>query len=163
MMNQFEKIFRGLQESGIQYLVVGGVAVNLYGYVRMTADLDLILALEPENMTKMDALMKSLGYTPRPPIGLHELKNAEIIHKLIEEKGMQAYTFTDSNSLFSIDILTEDSLSFSTFEKKKSIVEMDHNLKIPVVSIDDLIAMKKKIGRPNDLSDIQALQSLKKS
>lgn len=162
-MNQFEKIFHALQEANIQYLVVGGVAVSLYGYVRTTADLDLIMALEPENIRKMDTLMKSLGYEPRAPISLEELKNAETIHRLIEEKDMKAYTFTNRNSLFSIDILTEDSLSFPKLEKNKYLIKIDDNLSVPVISIDDLIAMKKKIGRPSDLSDIQALESLKKS
>ena len=44
-MNLFEKVFRELNKTRVKYLVVGGVAVNLYGYLRFTGDLDLLLLL----------------------------------------------------------------------------------------------------------------------
>lgn len=160
-MNQFEQIFQAFQQANIQYLVVGGVAVNLYGYARMTADLELIIALEEENMERMDKLMKSLGYIPRLPVDFKDLKNAETVRKLVEDKGMKAYTFLDGNSLFSIDILAEDSLSFSSFEQKKTIMQIDEHLSVPVVALSDLIVLKKRSGRPEDLRDIQALEDLR--
>lgn len=48
-MTVFEKVFRELNKTNVKYLVIGGVAVNLHGYVRFTGDLDLLLLLSKEN------------------------------------------------------------------------------------------------------------------
>lgn len=45
-------IFRGLQEEGVRYLVVGGLAMNLHGIPRMTADVDLYVDLEKANASR---------------------------------------------------------------------------------------------------------------
>lgn len=49
-MNLFEKVFRELNKAKVKYLVVGGVAVNLYGYLRFTGDLDLLILLNEEKI-----------------------------------------------------------------------------------------------------------------
>lgn len=51
-MKVFEKVFRELNRTKVKYLVVGGVAVNLYGYLRFTGDLDVLLLLEEKNLKK---------------------------------------------------------------------------------------------------------------
>ena len=51
-MNIFEKVFRELNKTKVDYLVVGGVAVNLYGYVRFTGDLDLLVLLNEKIFKK---------------------------------------------------------------------------------------------------------------
>ena len=48
----FEKIFKALNENNVKYLVIGGAAVNLHGYVRVTHDLDLFIALNESNIKK---------------------------------------------------------------------------------------------------------------
>lgn len=53
-MKVFEKVFRELNRTKVKYLVVGGVAVNLYGYLRFTGDLDVLLLLEEKNLKKMN-------------------------------------------------------------------------------------------------------------
>ena len=68
-MNLFEKVFRELNKTRVKYLVVGGVAVNLYGYVRFTGDLDILLLLEEKNLGKMAKVMEKL-YTYRPMVEL---------------------------------------------------------------------------------------------
>lgn len=61
-MNLYKKIFKELEDAKIQYLIVGDVAVNLYGYSRFTGDIDILLALTPTNLSKMQKLMHNLGY-----------------------------------------------------------------------------------------------------
>ncbi len=61
-MRIFEKIFKEFNKTKIKYLVVGGVAVNLYGYARFTGDLDILLLLDKKNLEKMDKIMKKLNY-----------------------------------------------------------------------------------------------------
>ena len=60
-MGYFEKVFRALNKEKVKYIVVGGVAVNLYGYARFTGDIDILLLLEEGNLEKMDRVMKKMA------------------------------------------------------------------------------------------------------
>ena len=63
----YENVFRALQKNKIRYAVAGGVALVLHGVVRFTADLDLIVDLEPVNLKRFVQAMTELGYRPRNP------------------------------------------------------------------------------------------------
>lgn len=60
----YERVFRTLQEQKIRYAVAGGVALVLHGVVRFTADLDLIVDLERENLVRFVQVMHDLGTGP---------------------------------------------------------------------------------------------------
>ena len=49
----YEAIFRGLNQNQVEYIVVGGLAVNFHGIPRMTYDIDLMISLEPKNILKL--------------------------------------------------------------------------------------------------------------
>ncbi|PIX26488.1 MAG: hypothetical protein COZ68_01110 [Deltaproteobacteria bacterium CG_4_8_14_3_um_filter_43_13] len=57
-------ILKKMNEKGVRYIVVGGIAVNLYGIPRMTYDIDLMLDLEDKNLKKFLKLLKSWGFKP---------------------------------------------------------------------------------------------------
>ncbi|MBI5413409.1 hypothetical protein HZA42_03630 [Candidatus Peregrinibacteria bacterium] len=160
-MNPYKKVFLELQKSGVEYLVVGGVAVNLYGYSRFTGDMDILLTLDLANLLKMEKVMKRLGYTERLPIQLHDLKDKKNVKKLLTEKGMLAYTFISAKKpQLDIDILAGYSLNFKKFYAKKTVIEA-WGIRLPVIALGDLMAMKRKAGRDKDLLDLQALLELK--
>lgn len=160
-MNPYRKIFLALQKAEIKYLIVGGVAVNLYGYSRFTGDMDILMALDKENLKKMSAVMRHLGYIQRLPVDLFELGNKTKVKKWMKEKGMTAYTFIcERQPQLNLDILAGYSLDFRKFFKKRTILPI-WGIKIPVVAFNDLIKMKKIAGREQDLLDIQALLELK--
>jgi len=160
-MNLYKKIFQILEKEKIKYLTVGGVAVNLYGYSRFTGDIDILLALDKVNLAKVDKVMEKMGYVMRLPIDVKELNNKIKVNKWIKEKGMTAYTFiSDKKPQLDLDILVDYSRSFEKFFKRKTLMEI-WGMKIPVVSLDDLIDMKKKAGRDKDLLDLKALLELK--
>ncbi len=60
-----EAIVRALNEAGVRYLIVGGMAVVAHGYLRFTADLDLILDLQEDNLRRAVAALAGQGYRPR--------------------------------------------------------------------------------------------------
>ncbi|MCD6254817.1 MAG: hypothetical protein J7J44_00915 [Deltaproteobacteria bacterium] len=64
----YEEIFREFEQIGVRYLIVGGMAVNLYGYLRLTIDLDLMVDLSDENLSKIINVMERLGYIPKVPV-----------------------------------------------------------------------------------------------
>jgi hypothetical protein len=161
-MNLYEKIFKSLNKEEIKYIVVGGVAVNLHGYMRFTGDLDILLLLDEKNLLKIDKLMRKMGYTERLPIPVLSLQNTDQVKKWLTEKNMKAYSFIPpQDNPLQIDIVIEESLKFEKIAAKKIIKKIE-DVSIPVVSIEDLIKMKKKSDRPQDLIDIKALNNLKK-
>lgn len=161
-MNYFEKVFKSLNKEKIKYLVVGGVAVNLHGYMRFTGDLDLLLLLEEENLKRMDILMKKLGYNERLPVSVMSLSDKKQVKQWLEEKNMKAYSFTPpKNNPLQIDIIMEESLIYKKIVANKVNKKIDDTV-IPVISIDDLIKMKRKANRQQDLIDLEALVNLKK-
>lgn len=160
-MNLFEKIFREFNKARLKYMVVGGVAVNLHGYMRFTGDLDILLLLEEKNLAKIDKIMRNLGYGERLPVSVMSLKDEKQVKEWIEKKNLKAYSFfPPKDNPMMIDIIIEESLKYKEIEKNKVIKKID-NVSIPVVSIDRLVKMKKKAARPQDLSDIEALLHLK--
>jgi hypothetical protein len=63
----YKAIFRRLNELSIDYLVVGGLAVNFHGIPRMTYDLDLMISLREENIKKLVAQLTKWGYRSKIP------------------------------------------------------------------------------------------------
>lgn len=72
-MNVYERLFHVLNQAKVRYLVVGGVAVNLHGYPRFSADVDLLLFLEKDNLKVFGDTLRRLGYAARLPVP--ELQN----------------------------------------------------------------------------------------
>lgn len=160
-MNPYRHIFIALERAKIKYLVVGGVAVNLYGYPRFTGDIDILMALDKKNLEKMSSVMKRLGYIERLPVKLFELEDRVKVKKWFKEKGMTAYTFICAKQpQLNLDILVSLSLDFQKFFKKRVLLST-LGIKIPVVAIGDLIKMKRKAGRQKDLEDLAVLLELK--
>ena len=160
-MNIFESIFRHFNNAKIKYLVAGGVAVNLHGFVRFTGDLDILVLLEEKNLERLDQLMKKIGYIERIPVSVPELKDNKKVKKWLKEKNLKAYSFIPpKNSLLQIDIIIEESLKFSQFDRKKIVKKID-NVNISVICLDDLIKMKKKANRDQDIFDLKSLIELK--
>ena len=76
-LSSLESIFRALNEASVRYLVVGGVAVNAHGYGRTTYDVDMVLALDPENITKAFSVLTEAGYVPIVPVTADQFSNRE--------------------------------------------------------------------------------------
>lgn len=160
-MNLFEEVFSALNQEKVKYLVVGGVAVNLHGFMRFTGDLDILLLLQDENLEKMDRVMKKLHYSERLPITIQSLSDVLKVKKWLKEKNMRAYSFfPPKNNPLQIDVIIEESLKFEDIVDRK-IIKKISGVNIPLVSINDLIKMKKKASRPQDLIDLEALIKLK--
>lgn len=161
-MNIFEKIFREFNNAKVKYLVVGGVAVNLHGYVRFTGDLDILLLLEEKNLQKVDKIMQKLGYSERLPVSIMSLKDEAQVKTWLKEKNMLAFSFMPPrDNPLQIDIIIEESMDFKKVASDRVLKKID-DVSIPVVSINQLIKMKRKADRQQDITDLEALIKLKK-
>jgi len=156
--NPYREIFQALADVEIQYLIVGGVAVNLHGYRRFTGDIDILLALDERNLVAMTDVMHRLGYIERLPVALQALSDEKQVREWLSEKNMTAYSFlSGDHHRINIDVLAGASLSFSDYASRKVTIDLEKGLKVPVIALDDLLAMKREANRSQDLLDIEML------
>jgi len=95
-VTEIERVLWALEAAGVRYLVVGGVAVVLHGPPRFTADLDLAIALDPDNVRAAFAALATLGYGPRVPVSPEVFADARERRRLVEEEGMVVLSFASS-------------------------------------------------------------------
>lgn len=156
----FESIFKALEKRRVKYLVIGGIAVNFHGYNRVTGDLDLLVGLDEENLKKFIEAVKSLGWRPRLPVSLEDFTDSEKRKSWIKEKGMKVFSiYNPKKEAEHVDIMTETYLDFDKAYKNKKMISAN-NIKISLVSIPDLIRLKKIAGRGRDKIDIMALKKI---
>ena len=158
--SDFEVVFAALERAGVRYLVVGGVAVVLHGHPRFTADLDLVVDLDPANVLAAVGALGTLGYRPRAPVPAEALADAETRGRWIAEKGLTVFSFSSPNHpTTEIDVFVEEPFPFAEGWARASIADLG-DVRVPVASRADLIAMKRRAGRPQDLEDVRVLEAL---
>jgi len=156
----YEDIFRKLQEKDVHYLVVGGIAVSLYGAVRLTVDADLILELRNENIDKFFKAMKELGYLPKVPVDVADFADPKKRRQWIAEKGMRVFPlYHPQRPLEIVDVFVENPIDFQEMDKEK-VVKKAQGLEIPLPSLRHLVKLKRLAGRDQDLNDIKTLENL---
>jgi len=149
-----------LNKLGVRYLVIGGVALVLHGVVRLTADIDFLIDLKKGNVRKFLYAMKTLGYKPKLPVDPSGLLDPKIRKEWLAKKNMLAFSFIHPEEDYKlIDLLINEPVPFSGAYIRKQII---HAGKIPinVVSLKDLIKLKKKSAKEQDLKDIEMLREL---
>jgi hypothetical protein len=158
----YEDVFRKLGERNVKYAVAGGVALVLHGVVRFTADLDLIVDLGQENLERFVQAMKELGYKPRVPVRAEAFLDPANRETWKRDKGMEVFSFLDQSRPMSlVDVFIDEKIPFEEIERDMVRVTAK-DITIPVVSISHLKWLKKTAGRPQDIADIEMLESLEK-
>lgn len=157
----YEAVFRALNDRDVDYLVAGGLAVNLHGAPRATQDLDLLLAMTDENIQSAIQGLLDFGYEPRLPVDPMDFSDPKIRRTWRESKDMNAFTFQHSeHRLRTVDFLFDLPLSYQDC-RPSAVMMQAEDLSIPVVSIDDLISLKKGTSRELDQLDVNMLEQLK--
>ncbi|MEM9080957.1 MAG: hypothetical protein AAGC74_09735 [Verrucomicrobiota bacterium] len=154
-------VARALQEAEVKYLVVGGVAVNLYGHQRATKDLDLVIGLEEENIRKGIRVLKSVGYQPKLPVDGEEFAREEVRKEWVEGRNMVVFQWwSDVHRETPIDVFVAEPFEFGQ-AYERAVWEEWEGVKIPVVPLNLLMDMKKEAGRGQDLSDLEKLEEIR--
>ncbi|HET6992962.1 MAG TPA: nucleotidyltransferase [Bacteroidia bacterium] len=154
-MNIFDsytfRLLSELNKLNVQYLVVGGYAVNYYGYRRTTGDIDLWIKPENEiNKKRLIDVFRNLG------VGRDTLK------KINELDFTQPVVFIDGEEPFKIDFMTYiASVKFDEAWQKRVIATLDE-IAIPFIHFNHLILSKISTGREKDKIDVEKLQEIQK-
>lgn len=144
----------------IRYIIVGGMAFNLLGGFRSTADLDIIIDMKKGNLLKLVGILYKHGYKLLQPVDPADVLDRKKRTELIKRKNMKTLSFLKDNSLNQVDVIFDSPVPFATALKSIITVKVD-GLRLPVVGIDRLIDMKKTAGRPIDRADIAELKVLR--
>jgi predicted nucleotidyltransferase len=157
----FESIFAALEASGSRYVVVGGVATVLHGHARLTADVDLIVDLERNAATALVNALVSIGFRPRAPVPPSMFADPDARADWVKSKGMRVFSLWDpKNPMREVDLFIEHPMPFEELWARSVEVKLD-TFTVRIASIEDLIALKRLAGRPEDLQDIEALEKIR--
>lgn len=138
----FKDFIKFLNLNEVRYLLIGGWAVGIYGYPRATKDIDFLIAIDSDNLTKMIRALSEFG---GPTI--------EAVH--LNKPGS---VFRMGSPPIQIDIINQASgISFEDCYKRKNMMRFD-DVEIAVISKEDLIKNKKASGRIQDEADAEKLR-----
>jgi hypothetical protein len=145
-----ERILRTLGEHGVDYVLIGGLAVQTHGHVRTTNDADLIPAPDPANLKRLAAALRALDARVLNP----GEENTEVDGKMLPRATIWQFATRDGG----IDVMHEvpGGRPYAELSKRALHVRLG-DVDVPVVDLDDLIQMKLARGRPLDLADVAAL------
>jgi hypothetical protein len=157
-----EAIVAALNQHQVQYLIVGGLAVVAHGYVRFTADIDLMLAVDQQNLTRAVAAIESLDYRPRAPVPFEQFIDPAQRLRWMTEKNMLVFSLhSPSHPATEIDLFLDPPIDFVGAFARAVRLQIAPNVSGTFCSLDDLIELKTKAARARDLEDIAQLRRLR--
>jgi len=161
MAFNLREIFKALADAEVDYVVVGGLAVIMHGYLRATADLDLAIGLSPDNAGRGMQALASIGLRPRLPLPIEDFADAAKREVWLQHRHMRVFPLWDpANPLRSVDVFIDEPIPFDLLRHDAVHKHFD-GVDVPVASIDHLIAMKQRASRPRDLDDIDKLRQIR--
>jgi hypothetical protein len=149
-------LVHALIEGNVDFVIIGGVAVVLQAMPRFTKDLDICYSTAQDNLDALGGVLVALKARPRGipeevpfvPDG-HTLRQTQIVCL--------------TTPVGDIDLLVspEGAPTYKTLRRRADIMDLGcHNVRI--ASIEDMLAMKRAAGRPQDLTDIESLEAARR-
>jgi len=145
-------LLRRLTEGGVDFVVIGGVAVILQASPRFTKDLDICYATGQENLDRLGAVLVELGA---------KLRQADEDLPFVPDgrtlRRTQILTLTTPDGGIDLLVDPDGSPGYPALRRRASKIDVD-GMTVLVASIEDLLAMKRAAGRPQDLVDLESLE-----
>jgi hypothetical protein len=144
----YEEFLTSLNSNQVEYLIFGGFAVNMYGFSRVTEDLDVWINPYPTNLHNLKAGILQLGF----PDESH-------LQNFISGESLMLRL---SDGPFRVDLLTKLNIrkSFSECYHHAEVVTVPYG-KLYFIGYDDLIDEKLRAKRPKDLLDVKQLRIIR--
>ncbi len=138
----FKEFLKLLHSHKVEYLLIGGYAVNYYGYPRATADMDIWVGIGAGNAERTCAALREFGFPQATP-GLF-VEPGKVIRM-----GLPP---------FRIEVLTSVSgIDFADCYRRRKVVDFGGS-EVCLIAIEDLRANKAASGRAKDLADLEQLE-----
>jgi predicted nucleotidyltransferase len=154
-LTRFADLLRLLSEAGVEFVVVGGLAVISHGHARTTLDLDVCYARSPENIRKLASALQPIHPRLRgAPEGLPFFWDERTLRN--------GLNFTLVTDLGDLDLFGEVTGLGNYNDIALRAVEVDlRGISVRILALDDLIRSKAAAGRAKDLVDLEALRAIK--
>jgi predicted nucleotidyltransferase len=151
-------IFDVLVRHGVDFVVIGGVAVIGHGSTRVTQDVDFVASVEPDNLARLEAALAELD-AQLWGVDAH-LLGIDLDAQTLAEGG----NFTLVTRAGGLDFFNEvpGGAPYEQIRSRSVVAEVSGGVKIRIAGIDDLIAMKRAAGRPRDVQDIATLTHIER-
>jgi predicted nucleotidyltransferase len=147
------ELLERLVEAEVRFVLVGGLAVNAWGYLRATRDVDVVPDPDQDNLKRLDALLRELG------------GKVDVGGRLLGSESIATFLRTGDRTLVRTELGQVDILQglpqvprFEDLEKQARDVDIE-GLAVRVCSLDHLLEMKRASDRPRDLEDVEALEA----
>ncbi len=160
-MLPLESLFRDLNDRGGRYVLVGGLAVVLHGHLRATGDIDLVVDLARDQVDRTLAVLEGAGFQPYVPVDSTDFADPVKRAEWVREKGMIVFSLRPRSGVPMVDLFLEHPMAFDGLWARSIVVSL-RGVSVRIASIDDLIALKRQAGRPEDLTDAEALVEIKR-
>jgi hypothetical protein len=149
------RIFESLQRHEVEYLTIGGVAVNAHGHVRNTRDVDILVEWTPENMRRLATALSDLDASL---FGV----DAELlgVDPCDPDDLLNGGNFTLRTAAGGLDLFDPGEIPGGRpYEemRPRAVEAVVQGVRIRAVGFDDLIRLKRESGRDRDLEDIATL------
>lgn len=154
---QLRELLARLVEADVRFVLVGGLAVNAWGYLRATRDVDFVPDPAPENLARLDALLQELG------------GKVDVGGELLEGGAISTFLRTGDRTLVRTELGQVDVLQglpqvpvFVSLEEEAIDVDVD-GIGIRVCSLEHLLEMKRSSDRARDREDLEMLEAAQKT
>jgi hypothetical protein len=141
-----------LVQAGIDFFVVGGVAIVVQAHPRFTRDLDICYATDTTNLERLGALLVSLGARLR---GVDE--DVPFLPDVRTLRRTQMLTLSTREGGLDLLVDPPGSPGYAALRRRADAIELG-GASVRIASIEDLISMKRAAGRPQDQIDIESLE-----
>ena len=144
-------------QNDVRFVVIGGIAAALHGSTSLTADLDVVYDREGDNVERLAAALEGLGASRRDlPEGVAAPLDARTIRN-----GMNLLLTTKHGDLDCIGETPSGRFTYADIAPTAERVRVGPHLDVDVVSLDELIRMKRATGRAKDRIEIETLSALR--
>lgn len=155
-----DAILAALRAHGVDFVVIGGLAVAAHGFVRATKDVDVVPRGESENRHRLYEALVSLGASP---LELGDFRPEELPVPFSPEGLDEGGNWALGTTAGRIDVLQWVAAvdDYDALSSRALAVEVDGVGRVLFAGYDDLVAMKRAAGRPQDELDLAELERLR--
>jgi predicted nucleotidyltransferase len=144
--DDFKDFLNSLNKNNVEYLLLGGWAVGIYGAPRATGDMDVFIAVDDQNLAK---LLKALFEFGAPTVPKEHFKDIGRVFRM-------------GRSPIRIEIINQASgINFQPCYQRRKIINVD-GIDISIISEVDLLKNKAASGREKDIADLRNLEGILK-
>lgn len=150
------ELLRRLTAAGVDFVVIGGVAAIVHGSARLTRDLNIVFAPDEANLEALGAVLVQSEARLR---GVEEA--VRFVPDAATLRNIQLLTMETNAGWFDVHRRPDGAPPYGTLRTRAERMDVG-GFSILVASLDDLVAMKRAAGRPQDLVDAETLEAIKR-